>query len=164
MAYATTPLLGANLSNTLTSLTSDPGNTLSFKVGDTVAGSEGSLWQFVKASAAITAYDCVAIDENGDARPMTKALADTQPRVGFAQNAIASGHYGWVALYGQNLRVRVNLSCAADTNLYTTGTAGILDDTSTTQTLIAGVVITTAADTSGPQDEQAIVNFPRAVT
>lgn len=164
MAYATTPVAGVNLTNTFTSLTSDPGNVLSYKVGDTVAGTDGSLWQFVKAETAITQYDCVAIDESGNAQPITKSLADQQLRIGFAQVAISNTHYGWVALYGSALSVRVQLSCAADTNLYTTGTAGILDDTSTTQTLIAGVVITTAADTTGPQAETARINFPRALT
>lgn len=116
--------------------------TAKFKLGQLAHGSDGSHWVYVAAEGAITQYDAVAVDENFDAVSMTKALADAGHMVAFAQVAFADEEFGWVLKSGAgaNYKVRVAAGYVADAALYTTGTAGVLDDASTSQTLVRGVV------------------------
>src|SRR5690606_14854717 len=104
----------------------------------------------------------VAIDENFQAVMGTKALADAGHQVGFAQVAFSDNDFGWVCVHGPgNITVRVLASCAADVQLYTTGTPGALDDTSASQTLLRGVVLVTAA-TDTASTREAIAVYPNA--
>jgi hypothetical protein len=68
--------------------------------------------------------------------------------LGVPQLALASGEYGWFARQG-GFSVKVLDSCAADVKLYTSATAGVLDDSSSTQSLIEGLRINAAAAGSG---------------
>jgi hypothetical protein len=140
MAYINDGTIGVNLTERDT--------TPQFEIGETHTGS-GSTWRYVKSTAAITAGDYVAIDENGNAVAGTKTLVDAGDLIGFAQIAFTTSTYGWVALNAgaADVSVRAKGSCAADTTLYTSGTAGILDDSSTSQTRIDGIVLVTAAAT-----------------
>lgn len=101
----------------------------------------GKGWMYVQAASAISQYDVVAIDETGQAAKITKALADTSTKVGVAAAAFASGEYGWVQITG-NCTLNVLASCLTDAILYTSATAGSLDDTSTSQTKIDGILLT----------------------
>jgi len=64
--------------------------------------------------------------------------------VGFAQTAIASSYYGWVALNGV-VKVNLLVSCQPKVPLYTTSTAGSLDDTTVSAGFIQGIVANTSA-------------------
>lgn len=130
---------------------------------DETTATNGGIWVYVNAITAINQYDCVFIDQFGNASQMTKALADTyEGRVGFAQIAIASASYGWVALNGTNLKVNVLASSAKDVPLYTTATAGVLSGTSGGQDLIAGVTTITAAPASPASSAEPInASWPR---
>jgi len=151
------PLAGVNLDATIagTGSSSDQGGA--FAVGTQCRADNGGLFEYVHAAAAITAYDFVAIDEDGEVQPITTALAQAGYRIGVAQVAFSDNDFGWVALtgHGGNYKGRVGASCAADAALNTTATAGVLDDDGGGQT-IDGVVITTAADASGAQAEEII--------
>lgn len=130
---------------------------------DITHGTNGGLWLYINAITIINQYDCVYVDQFGNASQITKALADTyEGRVGFAQIAIASGSYGWVALSGTNLKVTLLASTAKDAPLYTTSTAGVLSATSSSQDLIAGVTAITAAPASPATSAEPInVSWPR---
>lgn len=138
--------------------------TISFKLGQTCLGSDGSQWEYVQASGAIAAYDAVGISELGVAAALTKALADAQYGIGFAQVAFADTEYGWVLRRGKGSNYKVNVLTlyAADAAMYTTATAGKLDDTSASQTKISGVVGTT---TAGGSTEAVVMlaNYPMVV-
>lgn len=137
-ANITNGIIGARLTDT--------SDTARFKVGTQATATDGSQWVYVKATTALTIYDCCVIDEDFNAAPITKALLDTGLRVGFAQVAFTINYYGWVALSGSNILCRLAGLCAPDVALYTSATAGVLDDSSTSQTKVKGVVaITTAA-------------------
>ena len=153
--YLTDGVLNAALTSTST--------TPEFALGTRAKGNKGSEWMYVRANGAVTAYDCVAIDETWDATAMTKALADADLMVGFAQNAFADNEYGWVALSGQGISVRVLASGVADAALYPSATAGCLDDDATSQTAVNGVVITT---TNGGSTAAvaALATYPRTAT
>ena len=125
---------------------------------DRAMGSSNSEWVYVQASGAIAQYACVAIDEDGTARQITDTLAATSQLVGFAQIAFADNEYGWVATKGSDISVLVKASCAADAILFTTASAGVLDDASASagSMQIHGVVAVAAATASGTQAEEII--------
>lgn len=162
MTYATSGQLGVNLTQLVagTGTNSDRGNQ--FAVGTRVTATDGSEWVYVHAGAAITRYSWVAIDENFEAVMGTKTLADAGHNVGFAQVAFSDNDFGWVCVNAPgNQSVRVLASCAADVQLYTSATAGALDDTSASQTLIRGVVLVTAA-TNTASTRECIAAYPNA--
>lgn len=135
------PLAGVNLAATNT--------TADFPVGTMVDGTNGSKWEYVCAGAAIAVNNAVLINGSGNAFPSTTAMAASVKKVGFAQTAIASGSYGWVARSGFALNISLAAACAAGVALYTTATAGVLDDAVVTAGAVPGVVATTAASAGG---------------
>lgn len=117
-------------------------------LGERDFGEHGTEWMYVKATAAIKQHHCVGIDENWKASSVTKAIADDGWEVGFAQSAITKGYHFWACLQGSDIKCRVLKAAAADVKLYTTSTAGVLDDTSTSETIIEGVKLVGAASAS----------------
>lgn len=161
MTFVTSGLAGVNLTK-LTAGTTTDGAGAEFALGTVVKGSDRTEWTYVQAGAAITQYSWVAIDENFQAVMGTKALADAGHGVGLAQVAFADNDMGWVCTgAGGNVSARVLASCAADVQLYTSGTAGALDDTAASQTLIRGVVLVAAA-TNTASTRECIAVYPSA--
>ena len=111
-----------------------------FAAGDEVQDEAGNIYRFALASGAVAQYDVVALTTANVAQAVTKALADTGPMLGVAQATLASAEYGWVQVLGVT-SVNVLSTCSSGIALYTSGTAGKLDDTTTSQTKIAGVQI-----------------------
>lgn len=138
---------GVNVSNVST--------TQEWELGTEARGQDGTKWVYIKAGSAVTQYMCVGIDKAYSANPVTKAMVDAGRQIGIAQVAFAINEYGWVATKGGNdhLRVRAKNACAPAVALYTTGTAGYLDDTSASQTLVNGIVLTDSATSSGAAEE-----------
>lgn len=126
-----------------------------FGLGQVAEGSDGSKWLYVKASGAITQYMWVGITTAWVAAAGTKAMLDDGYKVGFAQVAFADTEYGWVCIKGGNSAVFVKAknSCLPNVDLYSSGTAGFVDDTSASQTLINGLVLTDTATSSGAAEE-----------
>jgi hypothetical protein len=154
MTFSTDGLIGVNLSST--------GTTPIYAVGQLTEVSGGQRWMYVYASSAITQYDYVCIDEDSKVASGTKALVDAGYAIGFAQVAFAAAEYGWVPLEARgNANVRVAASCAADVALYTTASAGVLDDASSSQTQVKGVVIVTAV--TAASNSEVIATFPTGV-
>jgi hypothetical protein len=156
-AHAIDGTLGVDLDAVVAGTTTDGVNAL-FALGTRVKGTDGTEWCYVQAGAAVTQYDCVGIDENYQASPMTKTIADDGWLVGFAQVAFADNELGWVALEGSNIKCRLKDACAPDVTLYSTGSAGMLDDTSASQTAINGVVAVTVSSASGDPEEVIATN------
>lgn len=154
--HAISGALGADLDATTT--------TAEFQLGTCVSGTDGTEWTYVQASGAIAQFDVVGIDENFQAAAITKAIADDGWGVGAAQVAFADNEYGWVARRGSDIGINVLVSCAADVPLYTTATAGKLDDTSTSQTKIDGLVAVTAEPGVGTDSVEAIATWPKSTT
>ncbi len=121
-------------------------------LGTIVNGTNGTMWVYVKAAAAITQYDWVSIDKSFNATSGTKTLLDRlDTSVGFAQIAFASADYGFVAIRGSSISVRVKGSTAVNTALYTTATSGVLGTATTSQSKIYRMcaVVTGSTSTSG---------------
>jgi hypothetical protein len=120
--------------------------------GTTVTATDGSEYVMVRATSTIAQYDaCIIINTSSAVGasigcvPVTTTNALTSQRLAFAQTAITSGDYGWVATKGNNLRVKTLIACQPAVPLYTTGTAGSLDDATVTAGYCLGVVLMTSA-------------------
>lgn len=109
-------------------------------LGDIYTDHNGNRYVFVQASGSVAQYDVVAIDSSNVAQAITKALSDTGPDVGVALATLTSASYGWAQIRG-SCSVNVLATCSSSIALYTSGTAGKLDDTTTSQNKIAGLVI-----------------------
>lgn len=150
--HATSAIIGTNFLAT--------SSTAEFSVGTRAFGTDASEWVYVKATTALTQYDAAAIDEDYNAAPLTKALADAGHRIGWAQVAFPVNYFGWLCLSGSVMKGRVAASCAADVALYTTATAGVLDDDATSQTKVNGIRIVTAGTSSGVSAREIIATNP----
>ena len=118
------------------------------KLGD-VANDKRGNFMFVKATAAVTKYDAGIIDKDFGFTSITTTNASTTPKgVGIAQVAAATNEYLWVFVgtgggTGFGIKVRVAASYVAGAKLYTTATAGVLDDASTAGVIVGLVGLTT---------------------
>lgn len=154
--YPVTPIAG----QTFTEATTDQRAAL----GAQVMGNTGTIWEYVQATSAIGANTCVSIVDNA-IRPVTKALADVNPNFGFPQFAFTAAQYGWIPRTANGtITVKVKASCAPFVGLYTTSSAGVLDDTSASQTKIEGIVTTTTNTSSVTITRPARVMWPFVTT
>lgn len=125
-------------------------------LGDVAEDHLGNQYVFVLASGAVAQYDAVHIGPAYVAQALTSALAASGAPVGIAMGTLTSASYGWACIKGV-ATVNALQTCASSTALYTSGTAGKLDDTTTSQVKIAGVVLTTANATTGTVATACIV-------
>lgn len=126
------------------------------ELGCRAYGEDGTEWVYVVADEAITQYNAVAVVKDFGASKLTKALADAGSILGVAQVAFASGEYGWVLVRGggnDSYFVTCKTGCLPNVGLYTSGTAGYLDDTSASQTAVLGIKLTDTATSSGAAEE-----------
>lgn len=160
MAYALSGKVGVDFTKVSTASVEDA--TVyqpDHRPGSIEAASDGNTYIYVKADGAIDQYDAVLLKENStdvvEAVALTTALSGSVPTpVGFAQVAIADNQHGWVVLKGNNFTVNVAATCAADIRIYTSATAGHVDDSSGSGDLISGARLN-AATTSGPTTSTA---------
>lgn len=159
MAYLTNGIVGADVGSTSTEA--------AFSLGTTSIGTDGTEWVYVQANGAISQYFTVSIDENFQAAPLSNTTAATSHKVGFAQVAFADDEYGWIPTRGTNFSVKTRASCAADVLLYSTASAGKLDDTvGGSGIAVNGVVLVVAASASasaGSTVREALATFPHVV-
>jgi hypothetical protein len=148
MAYLTDGHVGVDLTAIFagTGTSNDEGSP--FTIGERAFGNDGTEWMYIHCATALTQYDAVGVDENYEASALTKAMADDGWQIGFAQVAMSDNDFGWICMGGSNQKFRSAGSCAADVSLYTTATAGVLDDTSASQTVVSGVTAVTANGTT----------------
>lgn len=135
--FPTSPLVGANFA--------ESSSDAKFGVGTLVNLTDGGQAVYVSAASTISTFMAVGIDAGNNAYPLTTTNSANSKRIGFAQTSIASGYRGWVQLSGTSCKVQVLANCSDNVPLYTTGTAGSLDDTVVSGGLVAGVVLPTRA-------------------
>lgn len=101
------------------------------QLGLEVLDSDGCTRRLVKSGAPIVASDCIVIDSGTNiANSITHALAAGAGLIGvcpFSVSCSTSGQYFWAVMNGP-AKVRVAASCQPNVPLYTTDTAGVLDD------------------------------------
>lgn len=132
MPTLTSSVIGVNLTQVDT--------TAQFTPGTLVNLADGGQAMYVKSStSALSTYAAVSIGQNGVATMLTTTNGGASPRVGFAQTSIATSAYGWVQLGGQ-VQVNVAAQCSSSVPLFTTSTAGVLDDATVTAGYVMGLV------------------------
>ena len=109
MPHNTDGKLGVKLTETI-SVTADS----RFDIGMQVPASDGADYVYTRAGGAVAAGDVVSILVDGTVAAITTTTASVGSAIGFAQTAIASGSFGWVALRGPNLQVNVLAACAPE--------------------------------------------------
>lgn len=124
MAYVTTPLIGINTAD----MSSNPTAVVSTQVTDT----NDTTWEYVYFASNAVTGNAVYIAGSGTASLLTSANAALAGEIGFVQQAAAAGQYGWVALKGRNIQMAVLADCDSGVPLWTTDTAGYLDDATNT--------------------------------
>lgn len=123
--------------------------TPQFDLGSIVSTDDGGEAVYCIASGAVSQYALCGINEDFDVYMMTTALSVQSDRLGLPQVAIAAGAYGWVYTRGSNIKVRTKASAAADAQLWTTASAGVVDDATAASALkIDGMVLVAAAGTA----------------
>lgn len=138
---------------------------LTYSTEDHALGTEATLddgrtFIFSKANGAVVQYRAVEYNSSRtEAREVRAGTASTEGAiVAVAQIAVADEEFFWGLRDGEG-RVDVGASCGAESRLYTTATAGRLDDTSSSQSQIVDVVLTSArGNTDG--DSPCLVHFP----
>jgi hypothetical protein len=140
----------------LTSVGSSP----EFELGTVARASDGQRYVYVISSGSLAQYALVCIDENFTARGGTTALAAEANGPGWPQVAFATDQYGWVATEGANLQGKLKDGVAANAQLYTSTSVGIMGSESSTGTplMIAGVRVAVAGSGAGNPGEIIAIN------
>lgn len=153
MAISTSNVAGVALGSTDT--------TAQFATGTVVNLNDGGQAVYVQAASSVAQYDAVAVLSNNTVVPVTTTNSASSKRVGFAQTSIASGSYGWVQTGGVPV-VKLAASCLPNVPLYTTATAGTLDDAVVSGGLVAGIVATVSA--SGATAVTCVAGYPHVLS
>ena len=125
-------------------------------LGQVMLDHRGFFWMFILASNNLSNTRVVSIHQNYHAPLCANGNTDRGDRAGVVLHPISNTHLGWVCIFGQgNVRVA---GASNNDQLYTDGTAGTLDNSSTSQTAIFGLGIT--ANRSGTGSVNAIWTFP----
>jgi hypothetical protein len=117
-----------------------------FPLGAQVTTNDG-MFEYVQVLSAVSQYNAVGIDTGGLASNLTTTLAATVKRVGVAQLSIAVSCYGWVQRSG-HLRVQCAQACQDFVALFTTATAGVLDDATVSECLVLGLNTVNSSSTA----------------
>ena len=153
MPVSTSNLIGVALGNVDT--------TAQFNLGTVVNLDDGGQAMYVQAASTVSTYAAVSVLVNDAVVPLTTTNAASSKAVGFAQTSIASASYGWVQLGGRP-RINVATACQPNVPLFTTTTAGVLDDATVTAGLVAGLVATTSAASASAVT--CIAGYPHILT
>lgn len=156
--YVTDGKIGVDLTATYASTSAGSTSLFPATPNENVSSNNNGRFIFAKAASEIAQFDCVIFStyENSasstapiqQAVPITttnaNALGSGGATIGFAQSSVTSGYYGWIMLNGTP-RVSLLIGCQPKAMLYTTSTAGKLDDTTVSGCLIGGLVANTSA-------------------
>jgi hypothetical protein len=153
MTVSTSNLIGVSLGYT--------DNSAQFNVGTTVNLDDGGQAVYVQASSDVAQYSAVSVRFDNTVVPITTTNSANSKVVGFAQASIASAYYGWVQIGGKPV-VKLAASCLPAVPLYTTATAGTLDDAPVSGGLVAGIVALTTA--SGATALTCVAGYPHVLS
>jgi hypothetical protein len=134
--------------------------TMEHTLGSRTTGNNGTVWRYVKATVAVSAYDTVTFPNTWIIQPATPTTVATGGNVGFAQVAFAAGEYGWVCTEADKITVSVSATTTAAIQLYIATTSGKLSTTSSSGTLGGVFVDATTSASTGVTLTTAIARAP----
>lgn len=137
-------------------LTSSDGTTAQFRLG-TETEQKGTRYKYLKSGGAIAQYACVSVSNADVAVEGTTTTSGAKPTLfAIPQFAVAAtDEYFWAPIGpiaptnwdgSTTHKVLAAASCADSVKLYTTATAGVVDDAATD--LIAGLTLTETITTA----------------
>lgn len=136
-----------------------------FLLGQNTTGNMDTEWVYCLASTAISAYDCCAVNASHVANSITSAMVTDEFTLVWPQVSVAAGSYFWGAKRGRGIKIRVATLCSGQVPLYTTATAGVLDDTAANAPIQGVRTITTYGSTTGLESgAPALLTFPICLT
>jgi hypothetical protein len=163
MATTVSSMIGVDLSGV-------GGSTSLFALGTPASGSLGSEWIYVEATATFVTGEIVLINQAGTAKTLISSLLTANADgydIGFCQNVINQGEFGWVARRGKDLYVLVTgtLTAASDNGLALGANSGRLVAGSAGGNTLFGVVLTESVSASGVRSvAKCVLTWPRFQT
>ena len=123
------PIMDDNVAGVLLTGTTATTADAQHRLGTVVKGTNGSKFMYVRAASAVAVNDVCSLLVDNTVAPLTLQNASLHGNsVAFAQTSIASASFGWVALEGNNLIIKVLADCVQSKPLFATTTGGALDD------------------------------------
>lgn len=161
MAVSTSSLIGANFAAT--------GTTQLYALGTRANGTDGSVWEYVQASGTFTTGQLVRLTPTGTAFNFITAYAVITADgidIGFAQQTVSQGEYGWVAKQGRSMYVLCTGTCTAGGPVGISAGGGRLENAPVVAVghTLFGIYITTSASTGTASVGVATLTWPRVVT
>lgn len=153
--------------------TTTDGQNSPIKLGTRVKASNGQELVWVQAGAAISTTlkepYALAIDPSFQAVKLTQTLAKLGQQIGVAPPIVISDNdFFWAVVEGSHVPLRVAASAVPGLTLYTTATAGRLDDTSggSHQAVLGIKLVTTASSSAsaGSTVRECVMTSPIALT
>jgi len=131
-----------------------------FSPGDMHTDHEGNVARYVEAGSNVSQYMFVVINGSNVAFPLSNAQGLAACEIGVAHYSnIASASFGWVVIAGRPNGL-VGGSAAVNLPIYTTTTAGMVDDAtaSAASFLLAGVKVAITNASSGAAPTRVVLN------
>lgn len=153
-----TSFIGADLANVWTEDELNQSGK-GFGLNDRYLDHDGNEYVFVQATEIITGAGSLCVLDNTGQATMLDTSSDTFGlRIASPLSAYADNDYGWMQIYG-NGYVSLAATVAANTQLMSTATGGVMDDTSTG--VRADGVVALAATSGGAATVAAFLQYPR---
>lgn len=160
MPTLTSSLIGVDLSGV-------GGTTQLFALGTPASGTGNTEWCYVEATATFVTGEIVIVNPAGTAKTLISSLLTANADgydVGFCQNVISQGEFGWVAKRGRDVYVLVTgtLTAASDNGLALGANSGRLVAGTAGGNTMFGVVLTESVSASGVRSvSKAVLTWPR---
>ena len=158
MAVSNSSLIGANFAAT--------GSTQLFALGTNALGTDGTVFQYVEASATQTTGSLVSLTPRSTAFSFITAyavLTQNAIDIGAFQGLISQGEFGWVAKQGRSLYVKATGTIAAGAAVGLSAGGGRLEIASAVAVnfTLFGIYVTTSASTGTASVAVATLTWPR---
>lgn len=134
---------------------------LGMNLGARYTDPNGKEYIFLKGVASALLGSWVTYNESFVTVLATKAEIDKLKPLAVAQGAIVANKFGWFQVFGEVAAARVLASAAKEVAIYSSATAGSLDDDSTSQTKVNRAVLR-ATDGGSGGNVTAYIAYPSA--
>lgn len=154
-------LIGTRIGTVNSTTENVAGQGKGFRLGTRIVSHDGKIWAYVQCNSAVAKGDVVNVPSGTNiAVGLTTATSAASETIGVAPTAFASGDYGWVQVYGRCV-VSVLGSCVKDVTLYSTTTAGNLDDATASNYQVTGIQLLSTNPTASATQMSAFLSWPK---
>lgn len=134
-----------------------------FTVGSRLTTHNGKEYVYAQCNTAVGVGAVVGIaSDTGVATGLVTSGAGGVERLGVAPVAFASGDYGWMQIDGA-CTVKVLGSAVKNIALFTTSTAGALDDATASNFRVDGLVLLSTNPSATATTLPAFISYPRVL-